>query len=256
MKQLTDRQIELIKYPKERGKTKKTSSDNYSAIYDNTSSAIFYVKSIIELLPYFEKHSEDFTKSKDVCGCISFELLEVILKGVFPIDEQIAASLDDKIHFDLSKRNMNKVSSIAYLFKFSSDYLLQVFPQKEYKHLHPRIDELVKDLKGMLNTIMENQELKKQLEEYRKHFEYFEPMGLSVYDRSYHVACLYCRSTNLNKTLKEAIESIKHTPKCIAEKKYDSDSQEWEKWYKVKYPKRLLLTWDERKKFDELLKNQ
>ena len=168
MKQLSPRQKALIISPKERGKAKEDSSDNYSAIYENTSSAILYLKSIIELLPYFEKYSKDFKKSQSVCNLLSSELVESILKGVFPTGKEIGAPLDDRIYFEPSKRNMNKVSSIAYLFKFSSDYLLQAFPENEYKYLHPRIDEVVKDLKGMLETTEKNQQLKEQLQVYKE----------------------------------------------------------------------------------------
>ena len=168
MKQLSPRQKALIISPKERGKAKEDSSDNYSAIYENTSRAILYVKSIIELLPYFEKYSKDFKKAQSVCGLLSFELVELILNGIFPTGKDIGGPVDDRIYFEPSKRNMNKVSSIAYLFKFSSDYLLQAFPENEYKHLHPRIDEVVKDLKGMLETTAKNQELREQLREYKE----------------------------------------------------------------------------------------
>ena len=168
MKQLSTRQRELIESPKERGRAKEVSSDNYSAIYENASSALLYVKSIIELLPYFEKYSKDFKKAKSVCDLLSFELLELILNAVFPTGKEIGGPLDDRIYFEPSKRNINKVSSIAYLFKFSSDYLLQAFPENEYKHLQPRINELIKDLKSMMDTIAKNQELKEQLEEYKE----------------------------------------------------------------------------------------
>jgi len=168
LKQLSNRQKHLIKSPKERGRTKEDSSDNYSAIYDNTASAISYLKSIMELLPYFEKHSKDFKKSQGVCNLLTSELVESILNGIFPTGKELGAPLDDKIYFDPSKRNMNKVSSIVHLFKFSSDYLLQAFPENEYKHLHPRIDEVVKDLNGMLETTAKNQELREQLQELRE----------------------------------------------------------------------------------------
>jgi len=257
LKQLSTRQRELIESPKERGRAKEVSSDNYSAIYENASSALLYVKSIIELLPYFEKYSKDFKKAKSVCDLLSFELIELILNGVFPTGKEIGASLDDRIYFEPSKRNMNKISSIAYLFKFSSDYLLQAFPENEYKHLQPRINELIKDLKSMMDTIAKNQELKEQLEEYHKHVEHFEPVGLGVHDSVYDVSCLYCRNTAIGKTLKEVSENIKHTPECRAKKEYDEKNPyKWDKWYKINPPSKLLLSIEQRKKFDELLKKE
>ncbi len=256
MNQLSPRQKKLIISPKERGRAKRDSSDNYSAIYDNASSALLYLKSIIELLPYFEKYS-DFKKAKSVCDLLSFELLELILNAVFPTGKEIGAPLEDRIYFEPSKRNMNKISSIAYLFKFSSDYLLQAFPENEYKHLQPRINELIKDLKSMMDTIVKNQELKEQLEEYHKHVEYFEPVGLGVHDSVYDISCLYCRNTAIGKTLKEAFENIEHTPECRANKVYDEKNPyNWDKWYKINPPSKLLLSIEQRKKFDELLKKE
>ena len=99
MKQLSPRQKALIISPKERGKAKEDSSDNYSAIYENTSRAILYVKSIIELLPYFEKYSKDFKKAQSVCGLLSFELVELILNGIFPTGKDIGGPVDDRIYF-------------------------------------------------------------------------------------------------------------------------------------------------------------
>ncbi len=251
MNQLSPRQKKLIISPKERGRAKRDSSDNYSAIYENASSALLYLKSIIELLPYFEKYS-DFKKAKSVCDLLSFELLELILNAVFPTGKEIGASLEDRIYFEPSKRNMNKVSSIAYLFKFSSDYLLQAFPENEYKHLQPRINELIKDLKSMMDTIVKNQELKEQLEEYRKHVAHFEPIEMGDLDRNFNIECLSCRMHGTDRTEIEAVSKIVHLPMCKADKNYDKTSKIWKKWYRIILPKKLVITWDDRKLLDEL----
>jgi len=257
LKQLTPRQIELIKSPKERGRAKEDSSDNYSAIYENTTSAFLYLKSTVELLPFFETYRKDFKKANEVCNLFSYEKLKPFLTGIFPTKKQLGAPLDDRIDFDETKITHEKIGSMIDFFKFSSDYLLQAFPENEYKHLHPRINELIKDLKSMMDTITNNQELKRQLEEYHKHVEYFEPVGLGVHDSYYDIACLYCRNIAIGKTLQEANEKIEHTPECIAEKEYDEKNPyKWDKWYKINPPSKLLLTLEERKKFDELLKKK
>jgi len=256
LKQLTTRQKDLIKSPKERGKAKEDSSDNYSAIYENASSAFLYLKSIVELLPNFETYRKDFKKANEVCNLFSYENLKPFLTGIFPTREPEGAPMDDRINFDETKITSEKIGSNIDLFKFSSDYLLQAFPENEYKHLHPRINDLIKDLKSMMDTITKNQELKRQLEEYHKHVEYFEPVGLGVHDSVYDIACLYCRSTAIGKTLKEVSEKIEHTPKCLAEKEYDEKNPyKWDRWYKINPPSKLLLSLEQREKFDELLKN-
>lgn len=260
MKQLKPRQKELIKSPKEQGglrRAKKDSSDNYSAIYENTSSAFLYLKSIVELLSYFETYRKDFKKANEVCNLFSYENLKPFLTGIFPAKKQQDALLDDRIDFDETKITPEKIVLIVDLFKFSSDYLLQAFPENEYKHLHPRINELIKDLKSMMDTITKNQEQKRQIEEYHKHVAYFEPVGLGIHDRVYDIECLYCRNTSIGKTLKEANEKIEHTPECRAEKEYDEKNPyKWDKWYKINPPTKLLLTLEERKKFDELMKKE
>ena len=100
MKQLTPRQKELIKSPKARGKAKEDSSDNYSAIYENTSSAFLYLKSVVELLSFFETYRKDFKKANEVCNLFSYEKLKPFLTGIFPTKKEQGAPLDDRINFD------------------------------------------------------------------------------------------------------------------------------------------------------------
>jgi len=237
LKQLTARQKELIKSPKERGRAKEDSSDNYSAIYENASSAFLYIKFIVELLPYFETYRKDFKKANEVCNLFSYENLEPFLTGIFPTKKQQGASVDDRIYFDEIKITSEKTGSMIDLFKFSSDYLLQAFPQKEYKHLHPRINELIKDLKSMMDTITENQELKRQLEAYREYVMTFEPRYVEPHQYLYTAECVFCKDTGIGKTDDEARNSVKHYPKCKFHGLQDKNSKDTKyRWFRILNP--------------------
>ena len=256
MKQLTPRQIELIKSPKERGRAKEDSPDNYSAIYENTSSVFLYLKSIVELLPYFETYKH-FKKANEVCNLFSYENFKPFLTGIFPAKKQQGALLDDRIDFDETEITPEKIGSMIDLFKFSSDYLLQAFQQKEYKLLHPRINELIKDLKSMMDTVRENQELKRRIKQMEKHVEYFEPPILGFHDSYYAIGCMDCRRSAIGKSLEEASKAINHTSECQAEKVYnEKDPYKWSKWYKINIPIRLQISLEERKILDVALQKK
>jgi len=239
LKQLTARQKELIKSPKERGKAKEDSSDNYSAIYENASSAFLYIKSIVELLPYFETYRKDFKKANEACNLFSYENLEPFLTGIFPTKKQQGAPVDDRIDFDETKITSEKTGSMIALFKFSSDYLLQAFPQKEYKHLHPRINELIKDLKSMIDTITENQELKRQLVEYSEYVMTFKPRYVEPHTSLFTAECVFCKDTGLGETQDQARNDIKHFPKCKFHQVEDKKSKDTKlRWFRILHPEK------------------
>ena len=253
MKTLSNTQILTVKKPDRRGRTKTPPSENYENIYWQVKGSFTILTKVTKILFDIEKYASRFDYARNIVELFDEETLNPILKGIFPTREEEGAPIFDTILFDPSKINMKKVILASSLLKFSSDYLLQAFPEQEYPNLHPRISDLIKDLNGMVDAFNRNQELKRQLEESKKHVSHFEPVGLGEHDRNYDVACDYCRETAMGKTKKETIEKIKHTPKCKAPKIVDENNPyKTEKWYIIKYPKKLLITWEERKKLDEI----
>ena len=253
MKLLTNDQIKTIKQPNRLGRKKTSLTEVYEAAYDKADISFKNLKQIAELLPYMKK-SPIKSKYKDfTIELFDAENFDPILSSIFPLGKEEGASTDNKTYFEESKINAQKAMFASKLLKFSGDYLLQAFPEQEYPNLHLRINELVNDLKGMTESFNRNQKLQKQLKELEEHVIYFEPIGLGIHDSHYDVACLFCRGMAMGKTIKEAIEKIKHPTKCIAPKEIEENNpNNWERWYKIQPPKQLLITWDERKLLDSV----
>jgi len=253
LKSLSNEQIERAKEPNQLGRPKVTSSENYQNIYNRTRDSFALIKQVSEILPELESHSERFGYANNTVELFDAENFDPILSVMFPIGKVEGAPTSDKIYFEESSINVQKAIFASRLLKFSGDYLLQAFPEQEYPNLHFRINELVNDLKGMIESFNRNQELQKQVKRLEDHVKYFEPIPLGKHDRHYDVACLSCRSVAMGTTIKEAIKKIEHTTKCIAPKEIvENEPSSWEKWYKIQPPKQLLITWDERKLLDKL----
>jgi len=141
----------------------------------------------------------------------------------------------------------------SQLLKFSSDYLLQAFPQQEYPNLHTRIQDLVKDLEGLVDAFNRIKALKNQVEEFRKHTEHFQPVGLTPNLYDYAVMCRYCKVRDNGKSEEEAVFKIKHLEECQFLEVENKESREiWSNWIELLPPSNLVISLDERKKLDKL----
>ncbi len=253
MKELSNDQILTAQKPDRPGRQKITPSENYENIYKRGRDSFRDLKQIAEILDDIEKHAHRFENAQNLIDLFGFEKFKPILEAIFPKGKEIGGSMDDRIYFDETKVNMQKIIFASNLIKFSGDYLLQAFPEGEYDYLHPRIEALVSDLKTMVETFNKNKELERQLEEYKKHVEYFEPISPSYHDRNYDVSCQGCRVPAIGETKEKALENITHLPKCNAPKITDKNwTSDMEKWYIIHPPKLLIITWEQREKLREL----
>ncbi|MCH7649524.1 MAG: hypothetical protein IIA83_13085 [Thaumarchaeota archaeon] len=255
MKQLSDDQIDRAKEPNQPGRPKITSSENYQNIYSRTHDSFVIIQQISEILFDLEKHSPRFTYARNTVDLFSIDTFEPILKGIFPAKKEKGGPLSDSILFDENKVTMDKIALASYLLKYSSDYILQAFPQHEYEYLHPRIESLVNDLRSMVDAFERTKKLQYRLEEYRQHVNWYEPVDMGQLDGRYNVECLSCRGYNSDETEIDAVLKIEHTPKCKADKKIDKDSKIWRKWYRIIPPKELVITWKQRELLNKLSKN-
>jgi len=252
LKLLSKDQIDLAKKPNRLGRKKTSPSENYLNIYNRTSNALELLQQVSEILPDLEKNATSFNYSKEAYDSYFTKILPIIEK-IFPIKEPEGAPIDDTILFDESKINSETIKLATRLIRISTDYLLQAFPSNEYEYFHPRLKNLIKEIDGLIETFERNRELQKQISLYEHQIRYFEPISMGEYETKYSVCCLYCRETTMGKTIEKSIETMKHKPECRANKWSKNSSIEMiERWYKINPPKRLLITWEDRKKLDKL----
>lgn len=255
MKILSVDQINRAKQPNQPGRPKITSSENYQNIYYRTHDSFTIIQQVSEILSDLEKHSPRFSHASNTVDLFSRKIFEPILEGIFPEKKEEGASFSDSILFDETKVTMDKIVLASYLLKYSSDYILQAFPKHEYEYLHPRIESLVDDLRGMVEAFERTKELQQRLDEYKQHVNYFEPIDMGELDGRFNVECLSCRAYNSDEIEIDAVSKIEHLQKCKADKKIDKHSKIWKKWYRIIPPKELVITWKERELFDKLSKN-
>lgn len=254
MKLLSEDQIDLAKKPNQPGRKKTSSSENYLNIYNRTSNALALLQQVSELLPDLEKNAS-FIYSKETYNFYFTKILP-ILENIFPIKHPEGAPIDDTILFDESKINSETIKLATRLTKISTDYLLQALPSSQYQYLHPRLENMIKEIDNLLDTFEKNRQLQKQIALYEYHISNFEPISMGEYESKYNVSCMYCRETAMGKTIEESIETVLHKPECRADKwSKNSSIERIERWYKIMPPKRLLITWEDRKKLDKLREN-
>jgi len=250
LKLLSKDQISLAKKPNKPGRKKTNSSENYQNIYNRTSNALALLQQVSELLPDLEKNAS-FNYSKETYNYYFTKILPIIEK-TFPIKESGGIPYDDTILFDESKINSQSIKLATRIIKISSDYLLQAFPSNEYEYLHPRLENMIKEIDNLIKTFDRNRKLQKQIALYEHQIIHFEPISMGEYESKYNVGCLYCRQTSMGKTAEEAIINISHMPECRSDKlSKNSSISTVERWYKIIPPKRLLITWEDRKKLDK-----
>ena len=253
MKSLTDDQILTAKEQDRQGRQKITPSENYENIYNRERDSFRDLKQIAEILEDIEKHAHRFENARKIIELFGPKKFEPILRAIFPTREQEGAPIDDRTLFEETKINVEKAIFASTLLKFSGDYLLQAFPQQEYPNLHTRILDLIKDLEGLVDAFNRIKALKNQVEEFRKHTEHFQPVGLtpSLYD--YAVMCRYCKVRDNGKSQEEAVFKIKHLEECQFLEIENKESREiWSNWIELLPPSNLVISWDERKKLDKL----
>jgi len=207
---LSDRQRELVQKP-----NKRYSPDNYQKILQKTRSSVQILQAVSELMPLFEKYSDNYGAAALIAEQFSTEKIAAIIDNIFQIKRAKGAPYS-RIFSNSWDENPTsaKIQFANYLLAVSSSYLLKSFPEEKSKYLSSRINDVIVEIENNLALLDEIKKLKIQIESYQEHTSNFIPTYPLMDDDRYGAICIYCREKQLGETVEDAIIKLKHTAKC------------------------------------------